>query len=435
MRDMTVSGAIVVSAAFLATFAAYEPSSAATRVKAPLSPAASAALKARISTLPATTVELKKAPVDKVVQPQDVGADKSGAVAAKPPVAVGAARPSGATRYVPLPVPEQRATKELLAQQLSHIKPARADLPAFVPFHGAVVTQTKDASEVTLIPVVYVDDPLRFNAAANRFEGRIAVGLVELGFKGPAKALPWAVAFQVLGDATTIPELTDVSSTSPPFKLITVAANDPRDKVDLKVFSTGMEPVTVGVPVERAHLVLNTKTRLQGWGLESAVVTVSASNGSASKGQAVVLQAPALGTLSTQTLRLAEDGTNREVTLRSESTGSVELVANSATLAPATLRVDFEFPLRFLIAAIAGGLAGGLLRRGVKRSGNYRRLALELLLSVLTGAVVLALYVLGVNVIGFKLPSSGGEVLVFVVSAVGAFLGTQVLQPKVPAKP
>jgi hypothetical protein len=386
-------------------------------------PAASAAIKARISSLPARPVELKR--VDPTV------ATPAGKASPTPPAPAVATKPPAATtaRYVPLPPPERAVTNEVLAQQLVGVKAARPDLPAFVAFKGALVTQTVDAAEVTLIPLVFVDDPLRFDPATNQFQGRIAVGLVELGVKGPSKTLPAAVLFQTLGDVTANPEEAEVKSTSPPFRTVVITARDPRDKVELRVFSTGMEPIVVAVPVERARLQLSAKTQLQGWGLESTEVVVSASNGAASKGQEVELHQPPLGTLSPTTVRLLDNGRNT-ARLRSESIGTVQLTASSAALgAPEPLTIDFQFPARFLVAGLLGGLVGAFLRKGLKRTGT-RRLVFELALGVLTGALVLGLFVLGVNVTGFPLPSAGGEALLFVVAALGAYTGTQLLQPK-----
>ena len=45
------------------------------------------------------------------------------------------------------------------------------------------------------------------------------------------------------------------------------------------------------------------------------------------------------------------------------------------------------------------------------------------------GFLVLGLYVLGVNVVGFHLPARAGEVLVFVVAALGALGGVGLLKP------
>jgi hypothetical protein len=54
-------------------------------------------------------------------------------------------------------------------------------------------------------------------------------------------------------------------------------------------------------------------------------------------------------------------------------------------------------------------------------------------LAVICGAIVFALYALGANVIGFKLPGRAGELVVFVVAALGALGGVGLL--KMPAQP
>lgn len=392
-----------------------------------------AALRARISALPARTVELGKA--DRVATPVDAARGEKATGAIPRPPAGTASPPAVApqamakARYVPLPLAERVETNEVLTRQLG-VKPPRADVAAIVPFHGALITQTADAAEVTLIPTVVVDDPLRFDPATRQFRGSIAVGLVELGVKGPSKPLPTVVTFQTLGPVTANPEDAEVQSTAPPFRRVAIAARDPSDKVELRVFSTGMQPVVVAVPVERGRLRLAAKRRLQGWGLESTEISVAASDGAVSNGQEVVLQPPALGTLSPMTVRLQDNGT-ATAKLRSESTGSIVLTALSSTLgAPEPLPIEFEFPARFLLSGFVGGIVGAVLRKGGKRAG-VKRWARDLLLGVLTGAVVLGLFVLGVNVTGFPLPPAGGEVLVFLVAAIGAFVGTQLLTPKV----
>jgi hypothetical protein len=450
-----------------------------------------AALKERIAKLPATSIDLRKAAATGAVKPppkpQAEAPKSAAATSAAPPAspAPKAAAPTGAfggvlgastgkaigtlslpkkvwptapktqsspavtaaatasvssvlatavqgiARYVPLPPEEAQAVQELLAAQMQAQTPAGAPR-AFESFRGAVMIPALDASEVTLVPIVLVDDPLRFERDRHVFEGRIAVGLVELDPSGKAKKLSAPIGFQVFGDASADPELAQVDSTSPPFTSIKIASRDPRDAIELRVVSNvSAEPVSVRLPVERARLVLRGKTLLQGWGLESTEVTVSASDGERSRGEVVVLSAPR-GNLTPETVKLGDEGT-AQAALRSESTGPVLLEATSMRLQPATLEFSFEFPYRFLLAGLIGGLAGGLLRRGLKRRGSTRRLALELLLGVITGALVFGLFVLGVNLVGFQLPRDGGEVLVAVVAALGAYFGTQLVKP--PAAP
>jgi len=193
--------------------------------------------------------------------------------------------------------------------------------------------------------------------------------------------------------------------------------------------SVTRQPVSVSVPVERPRLTLTlSPARLQGWGLETGEVLIAAADGAAAAKATVVLSAT-LGELDPKQLTLDDNG-QAHALLRSTSIGSATLNAASPPFAPAALSVVYEWPLRFLLAAGIGGLVGGIVRCGVKRGVAWRRVGLELLVSLLTGLIVFALFVLGVNVIGFALPARGGEVLAFVVSALGAFLGSQLLTPK-----
>jgi len=433
-----------------------------------------ATLKARISQLPSTVIDLRKAatsgevrpapkpPPAVVLKPETKHAPAAKAPAAKStvdpkalghvfgatmgkpitlpktpkretatPASTAIASAAGLARYAPLPQEDAQAVRALLAAQIKSQLPGGVT-PEFEAFQGAVMIQAIDASEVTLVPVVYADDPLRFARESGQFEGRIAVGLVELDGAGPAKKLSAPIGFQVFGDGRAEPEIAQIDSTSPPYTSIKIASPDPRDAVELRVVSNvSAEPVSLHLPVERARLALSAKPNLQGWGLESTEVTVQASDGSASRGEVVVLSA-SRGSLSGSRVELGSDGT-ASVKFRSESTGTALLDATNPRLRPAKVEIAFEFPTRFLLAGFLGGLAGGLLRRGLKRSRSPRRLALELLLGVICGALVFGLFVLGVNVLGLPLPRDGGEVLVAVIASLGAFFGTQLL--KSPAAP
>lgn len=64
----------------------------------------------------------------------------------------------------------------------------------------------------------------------------------------------------------------------------------------------------------------------------------------------------------------------------------------------------------------------------MKRWRSPLRLAPELALGVITGALIFGLFVVGVHVLGLPLPPNGGEVLVAAVAALGAFFGTVLLK-------
>jgi hypothetical protein len=198
----------------------------------------------------------------------------------------------------------------------------------------------------------------------------------------------------------------------------------------LQVYSTVThDPVAISVPVELPRLTLTlSPARLQGWGLETSELLIAAADG-ATAARATVLLAATQGEINPNQVTLDNNGQAR-AQLRSASIGTATINASWAPFAQASQSVDYEWPLRFLLAAGVGGVVGGVVRRGAKRGASWPRIGLELLVSVSTGLIVLALFVLGVNVLGFALPARGGEVLVFVVSALGAFLGSQLLKPK-----
>ena len=334
--------------------------------------------------------------------------------AASPPPA---AKPPPAAQPVPAPAPAPRPEPSPLATDVRL-------------FSGAVQTLSRDHTELTLLPVTARPPAMRFNAAQRRFETRLSLGLVDTDPDADPRVLSAPITFEVIGDVTTEPATVSLDRTSPPFAHVTVSASNPRDPVELQVFSTVThDPVSLRVSVERPTLTLTlSPARLQGWGLETGEVLIAAADG-ASAAKATVLLAATLGELDPKQVTLDDNGQAR-AQLRSSSIGTATINASWAPFSQASQSVDFDWPLRFVAAALLGGLAGGVVRRGVKRGARWQRIALELMVAVLTGLIVFALFVLGVNVTGFSLPARGGEVLVFVVCALGAFLGSQLLAPK-----
>jgi hypothetical protein len=144
----------------------------------------------------------------------------------------------------------------------------------------------------------------------------------------------------------------------------------------------------------------------------------------------VVMAAP-----ETESAATASAAGTGATSIRSVSTGKAVITASGPAFTEASAQVEFLFPTRFLAAGILGGLAGGALRLGVPRRGAGRRVLAKLGLSVICGAIVFALYALGANVIGFKLPGRAGELVVFVVAALGALGGVGLLKTPASQKP
>jgi hypothetical protein len=326
-------------------------------------------------------------------------------------------------RYVPLPRAEEQRTRELAAEQLQVSQP-EGDVALF---RGAIRARGGASAALTLKAVAFGGEPLRYRVQSGRFEGSIRVGVVELGGSGgAARPLPAPVIFQVIGPVAA-PASVEVRSTAPPYQDIAIAADSPADTIDLRIVSNvSPEGALLRVLVQPALFVRSTPSRIQGFGLETTRILVSA-RGLGAGGPRRVQLGTDLGHVEPVELELSAEGTATSE-LRSASIGRAALVASGASFADGRAEVQFVFPLRFLVAALLGGLAGGALRRSTRPRERRQALARELGIAVLCGQLVFALYALGVNLVGVQLPAVAGELLVFAVCALGALLGSELLR-------
>ncbi|MEN3950765.1 hypothetical protein [Iodidimonas sp. SYSU 1G8] len=369
------------------------------------SPAALRDLRLRIVRSQATPVDLTQTPATQEIP--------TAPVPALQPLQLGDAR------FVRLGREDEIKTKALAQAAI----PAALRADAAV-FEGVVQTVDDNAQELILKAVAFPRAPLRLNPATGKFEGGVSVGVIEVGGT-VARTLSAPIAFQVIGPVSADPDTVSATQTAPPYREIRVQADAPDAAVKITVVSNvapaGEELVltvrpSLGVSVSPA--------RIQGWGLETADVLVSAQGFEAARDNRLQLSST-LGRLSATQTTL-DPGGLAQVSIRSESVGSGTISIRGAGLDGATASIVYVFPWRFLGAALIGGIVGGLLRKRT-RSRSTATLVKSLGIAVLSAAVVVGLYVLGINLIGFALPAHGGEVLVFVVAALGALYGTKLL--------
>ncbi|HEV8241694.1 MAG TPA: hypothetical protein VGS57_20185 [Thermoanaerobaculia bacterium] len=340
--------------------------------------------------------------------------------------------------FVPLKADDEAKTREAVVAQMQTTHwtsggfgGTARDAPVQV-FEGAIRTLAAAGTELTLKAVVRGGSPLRYVADRRRFEGSINVGVVDIGAQGAARKLSEPIVFQVTGPLTATPDLARVENTAPPLQTIALVGDSMDPAVEVLVTSSVTpEGVTFKVPVTPALFVDVTPRRILGWGLELADVELNARALPAGGNRQVQLVADS-GTVEPRRLTLDAGGTG-EATLRSASIGKSSVTVSGPTFAAATVPIEFVFPTWFLLAGLVGGVAGGSLRIGLPRPGRLGRFLARLGAAVTCGFLVLGLYVLGVNVVGFKLPARAGEVLVFVVAALGALGGVGLLKPGKPA--
>jgi hypothetical protein len=242
---------------------------------------------------------------------------------------------------------------------------------------------------------------------------------------GAVRTLSAPIAFQVIGPVTSEPDTVTATQTAPPYREIRVQTDSPDAEVQVTIVSNvAPSGETLTLKVRPSLDITVTPSTIQGWGLETADVLVSAQGFASGRDNRLQLSTT-LGRLSANQAALDQGGM-AQVSVRSESVGSGTVSVSGAGLDGATTAIGYVFPWRFLGAALIGGVVGGLLRKR-SRSSSPAALLKSLGIAVLSAAVVVALYVLGINLVGFALPNHGGEVLVFVVAALGALYGTKLL--------
>lgn len=343
-----------------------------------------------------------------------------------PAIAARTALKLGDVRFIRLEKADEKHTSDLVKQALPDTFRDKAAV-----FEGVVQTVDKDSQEIILKAVAFPGTPLRYNPKNQRFEGGISVGVIEVGDSN-ARTLSAPIAFQVIGPVTAEPETVTTSETAPPYKTIHVSTDAPDPEVDVQVVSN-VAPAgeTLKLRVRPSLAVSVTPANIQGWGLETADVLVSAQGFRPGSGNRLQVSTT-LGRMTSNVAALDDSGM-AQVSLRSESTGIGQVSVSGAGLDGATTTIAYVFPWRFLGAALIGGVVGGLLRKR-SRSSSPGVLLKSLGIAVMSAAIVVALYVLGINLVGFALPSTGGEVLVFVVAALGALYGTKLLSDNPVAK-
>jgi hypothetical protein len=373
-----------------------------------------------------------------IAQTPSVVVDATPTAAKKPAIApeLGKAAPTSATLlYRPLDTRLEADVRELLAQQLKWPADDPDKQRRIAVFPGAVQPAVQGRPQMTLKAIASQDAPLAFDPVRRVFEGRIQVGFVELGAQGSERPLAGNFSFQVQGPVSTEPAVARVTSTAPPFQVIRVTSTDPGDEVRVTVRSSvNPDGVQLLLGVVRPEVELRITPRaIQGFGLEVADIVVSSRAPTVTRGQRIQLTSDG-GRVEPLSIQFDDSGV-ATASIRSVSTGRATVTAQGAVLgSDAQASVDFVTPWSFIVAALAGGVTGGLLRKGTTWRTRRKRFAIEMLIAVLTGAVAFGLFALGVNVVGIRLPTHGGEVLVFIVAALGALLGTRIFGAAAPAE-
>jgi hypothetical protein len=206
----------------------------------------------------------------------------------------------------------------------------------------------------------------------------------------------------------------------PPYD-IEIHANDAVDSLKISVCTISKpEGYSKCLHVKPAiYLSTNRKTFL-GFGLQTVPVHISLKGVSKCNPIAVGIE-PSMGSVSMNSVTLTDDAP-REIILKSESYGLIDLSANNPNYSSNKISITASFPWIFLILSILGGMIGGI---GKNLYNEARVTILSLLLGGILGLIAaFAYWGLGIKLIKFSISATGiNEAMVFALALIAGFFG------------
>jgi hypothetical protein len=410
------------------------------------------ALQRAIAVLPQQSLRQRGTPdapaLSTTAPPEVAGKPSAQPAPALPPgleedLIVGAAAPNaglpalkrGELRQIQLNPQTERLAERMLDAQLRasgvRVGGSAIDLETFPNLMLQLDTQQR---ELTLKPYALSASPLTYRPESRTFVGTVRVGVSDVIDPSVGRALSVPLVFEMAESDIAQPAQVQLTRTSPPngeFRISVAQPEQPHSVRVLHAFDpTGVE---LKLRVKPTLFVRADRQQVQGYGLETTRIQVIGYGMPQGRPVKVDLSTDGSVYFAQSTLTLDADG-RASTQLRTDRTGplAVSAAAPGFDSVPTTLHVTW--PWRPLIVSLAGALLGGLLRLlpGANR-GTNRRWWLALAVAMGAGVLVFLLAAIGVNLLPLAFPEQAGYAFVFVVSALGAWLGVHVL-PKLPGQ-
>lgn len=344
------------------------------------------------------------------------------------PVKPGVLTPEPLKPGVLYKVPVRREEELRIEQAVTRRLATSAPGGTVIALPGVLSQVAKDGRQVQLKPFVLPGQPLTYHRQRKLFEGTIHVGVADIFEQAEGKPLSAPVTFQVLESDMAEPTSVALEVTSPPHKTIQVRTASPGTAVIMHIASR-FDPkgTAVTLPVHPTLVVRPDRAEIQGYGLETTVLHIAAVGVTNAAGRTVQVSAAPSAFFNPSEVKLSDTGT-AAVVLRSDSSGLVTVTASSPGIAEGATTINFRPPILTVVVCLIGGLIGGLLREVIPQRGRVKRRWLSGIgAAVLMGFLVFFLYAVGVNVLPVEPKVAVGSVFVLVVSALGAWFGTGLL--------
>lgn len=293
---------------------------------------------------------------------------------------------------------------------------------------------------LTLRPVVEVGGGgLRMTPEKGGFAGEILIGIEDEEHPEESRPLGRTIRVLVTANAdTTTPNGVSIDHTNLPFVSVRIVALRPGDSVRVRL-RPEFDPtgIDLALPVVRPDLSLRASPeQIQGFGLETATLSIRADGIAITDSLAVTLSSNRSRPEPT-IVWLGASGVTTAL-IRSSGIDTAIVRAEAAGMQPASVMLLFVTPWAFVIAALSGGLVGGVIRYITLKTQRVEKilfvpLLVHVLLGVLAGFVTAVAYAVGINLLNVHPTATVGEALVFVIAALGAVTSGTLVSRILPA--
>lgn len=345
-----------------------------------------------------------------------------------------------ATPVAPAALGSRLAAREIRVRRVSSVtEPPRAAGSNLLQWRVPLEIQARDRLGVTrtLRPrIEMVGAGLDWDRTLGRYGGQVRVWLEDQAAPASGYALEAPVAVEVGGEASDYdPPRWDIPRAGLPSQDVGIAVAGARNAnaIQIKVAATSsgqqatLEEATaaISMPLTGEPMSVSpVRQSVQGWGLETAELTITTSPSTPTQTLQVSV-ASARGMTRAQTITIDPAG-QAIARIRSGTPGRDTIWVNLENRVTRFAIVEHQQPWAFLLFAIGGGLVGSFLRtlgRSSRAKHPGRAFAIQQLIGVLCGLLATGLYHVGFPVLPAIATGQSGGIVIAVIAAAVSFLG------------
>jgi hypothetical protein len=283
----------------------------------------------------------------------------------------------------------------------------------------------------TYRPIFVTEGPLRYRAEGDGFVGSFLLGLQDSARPTSTSEITAPVRLRVAGDADSIaPDTVVLRQTNAQMERIQVFSQGSVDSLRV-LLVPGFDPrgVDVWLRVQPALAFEQTPASIQGLGVEGTTLVVG-TRGTRSSDSTVVTLSASRGSLESNRIVVTQGGA--VVKLRSAGLGPATISARAPGWSPAQVTIGYRWPVTFLVAALLGGLLGGLVAYAHAKRRRTISVGQFLLKGIAVGLLVCVVYFgVGINLLQFDIQVQFfNELVVFALAALAAAFGIPALSPR-----